>query len=162
MKNLITLSFLFIYSIVVAQVGDKHDYIWVLGYDVDVSTPEGQGNLFDFNGDTLEVSFLVKDMNIDFTHASIADTAGNLLFYTNGCYIADASHEMMENGDEINYQSNANLAVTIGLDVEKSEKVSEVHAGGDFTCVLTTIGQVYCFGGNSGGQIGMSDTTGKI
>jgi hypothetical protein len=105
MKNLITLSFLFIYSIVVAQVGDKHDYIWVLGYDVDVSTPEGQGNLFDFNGDTLEVSFLVKDMNIDFTHASIADTAGNLLFYTNGCYIADASHEMMENGDEINYPS---------------------------------------------------------
>jgi hypothetical protein len=102
MRKLITLSFLLFSYSLLAQISDKHDYIWILGRDVDISTPEGQGNLYDFNGDSLDVSYLVKDMNIEITNASISDTAGNLLFYTNGCYIADATHDMMENGDQIN------------------------------------------------------------
>lgn len=103
MRSLIVLLLLFYSCSIIAQIGDKHDYIWILGRDVDLTIPGGQGNLYDFNGDSLEVSFLVKDMEIEITNASISDTAGNLLFYTNGCYIADATHEMMENGDEINY-----------------------------------------------------------
>ena len=103
MKNLITLLILLSTHSLLAQISDKHDYIWILGRDTDPSTPEGEGNLYDFNGDTLEVSFIEKNMEIEVTNASISDTAGNLLFYTNGCYIADATHEMMENGDQINY-----------------------------------------------------------
>jgi hypothetical protein len=103
MKNLMTLLLLFLSYSLLAQVSDKHDYIWILGRDTDPFTPEGEGNLYDFNGDTLQVSFIEKNMEIEITNASIADTAGNLLFYTNGCYIADATHEMMENGDSINY-----------------------------------------------------------
>jgi hypothetical protein len=103
MKNLITLSILLFSYSLLAQISDKHDYIWILGRDIDLTAPGGNGNLYDFNGDTLVVSHLVKDMNISVTNASISDTAGNLLFYTNGCYIADATHEMMENGDQINY-----------------------------------------------------------
>jgi hypothetical protein len=36
------------------------------------------------------------------TNASICDTAGNLLFYTNGIYIANALGEPMENGEGLN------------------------------------------------------------
>ncbi|MBX2928759.1 MAG: T9SS type A sorting domain-containing protein [Saprospiraceae bacterium] len=37
-------------------------------------------------------------MDFDFTNASISDEAGNLLFYTNGIYIANAQHQPMLNG----------------------------------------------------------------
>ncbi|MCO6493233.1 MAG: hypothetical protein J5I98_32735, partial [Phaeodactylibacter sp.] len=36
------------------------------------------------------------------TNASICDTAGNLLFYTNGIYVANALHQPMENGGGLN------------------------------------------------------------
>ena len=41
-------------------------------------------------------------MNLDVTVASICDSTGNLLFYTNGAWIANYTHEMMENGDSLN------------------------------------------------------------
>ena len=41
------------------------------------------------------------------TNASICDTAGNLQFYTNGIYVANALHEPMENGDGLNPGAHA-------------------------------------------------------
>ncbi|MEZ5068912.1 MAG: hypothetical protein R2847_10690 [Bacteroidia bacterium] len=33
--------------------------------------------------------------------ANISDAQGNMLFYTNGYYIADASNDTMQNGNDI-------------------------------------------------------------
>lgn len=41
-------------------------------------------------------------MKIASTVASICDTMGNILLYTNGIYIADSTHKMIENGDGLN------------------------------------------------------------
>ena len=41
-------------------------------------------------------------MNLNATMASLCDSMGNLLCYTNGIYIANAEHEQMENGDGLN------------------------------------------------------------
>ena len=41
-------------------------------------------------------------MDIGDTNASISDTNGELLFYTNGIYVSNANNEVMENGDTIN------------------------------------------------------------
>ena len=41
-------------------------------------------------------------MNFNDDIAIISDTTGNLLFYTNGIYIADATHQPMLNGKGLN------------------------------------------------------------
>ncbi|MCO6491920.1 MAG: hypothetical protein J5I98_26120, partial [Phaeodactylibacter sp.] len=46
-------------------------------------------------------------MDLCQTNASICDTAGNLLFYTNGIYVANALHQPMENGGGLNPGSHA-------------------------------------------------------
>ena len=56
----------------------------------------------DFNQASLLIYDVDTGMDFNFTDASICDAQGKLLFYTNGIYIADATHEVMENGDSIN------------------------------------------------------------
>ncbi|MEZ5068917.1 MAG: hypothetical protein R2847_10715 [Bacteroidia bacterium] len=49
-------------------------------------------------------------MDINRTSANISDAAGNLLFYTNGYYIADATNDTMQNGNNISPTGFYNLA----------------------------------------------------
>jgi len=44
-----------------------------------------------------------SDVRFQATVASICDTAGNLLFYTNGISIFGADHKIIQNGDSINF-----------------------------------------------------------
>ena len=41
------------------------------------------------------------EMEMEGSVAVMSDSAGNLLFYSNGCYIANRHHEMMPNSDSI-------------------------------------------------------------
>ncbi len=49
------------------------------------------------------------EMEFRHTHANISDAQGNLLFYTNGVYIADATHDTMSYGSGINPGAYANF-----------------------------------------------------
>jgi len=51
-----------------------------------------------------DISFrqIESPLNFESTMAAISDTMGNLLLYTNGCSIADSSHNIISNGTEIN------------------------------------------------------------
>ncbi len=80
----------------------KWDANWVLGYDTHSSTPEGEGILIKFTESAVTVDFLEKDMNMRTDNGTMSDAEGNLLFYTNGCYIANAEHQVMMNGEGIN------------------------------------------------------------
>ena len=80
----------------------QHDNIWLFGYSSDPDTSIFGGSVLDFNKQPTDIFYQYREMNFDVTNASICDTSGNLLFYTNGIYIADASHQPMENGDGIN------------------------------------------------------------
>jgi hypothetical protein len=40
-------------------------------------------------------------MEVGSSSTIMCDSAGNMLFYSNGCYIANATHQMMMNGDSI-------------------------------------------------------------
>ncbi len=44
----------------------------------------------------------IRPMNFSLTEGAISDTSGNLLFYTNGCYIANALNNEMYDGDSLN------------------------------------------------------------
>lgn len=102
-KFLLVLLYVIYANLIIAQDEQKRDYVWIRGYDQNALEPGGEGTLIDFNGGNVSFNFLAKDMQMRFMNASICDTTGNLLFYSNGCYIADASHQIMENGDSLNY-----------------------------------------------------------
>lgn len=99
-KILLIISILI--SIVNLFFGQKHDYVWLFGYDSNPDTTFFGGTKIDFNGGQPNIFYENREMHFDITDASICDTAGNLLFYTNGIYIANAEDEVMENGDGLN------------------------------------------------------------
>lgn len=102
-KSVILTVFLFFLSVpiyLIAQV--LPDQIWLYGTN-EFSGQLGYGNaLLKFeNG---EVSSFEKNlyMNFESTMAVMPDSLGSVLFYTNGCYIANAAGDTMLNGIDIN------------------------------------------------------------
>ncbi len=79
-----------------------------MGYSNWGGLPFGETKI-DFKSGSPVVSYYPIDMDFRHTHANISDTAGNLLFYTNGYYIADATHDTMQNGSGINPGAYANF-----------------------------------------------------
>jgi hypothetical protein len=80
----------------------KHDYIWVSGDGNTTATTTHGGITIDFNQKPVNAYYNFRKLNMFICNASICDSLGNLLFYTNGCEIAGADDEVLENGDNIN------------------------------------------------------------
>lgn len=83
---------------------NNRDYQWVIGYDTSLTDPGGDAILLDFREDPRHISKIktVHNFSMEGSNTSMSDEPGNLLFYSNGCYIVNAKHEIMENGDSIN------------------------------------------------------------
>ncbi len=73
---------------------------WVMGYSC--CQPDFGGVDIDFSSGSAVVNSLQRYMNIDCTVGSICDSNGNLLFISNGIYIANALDDTMQNGSDIN------------------------------------------------------------
>jgi hypothetical protein len=73
---------------------------WVLGYESYWGAPFGH-TTFDFFSGAPVISPDSLEMDFERTAANISDSLGNLLFYTNGYYIADATGDTMQNGNNI-------------------------------------------------------------
>lgn len=67
------------------------DNVWVFGK----GTPGG--SIMDFSGDSVSVLGINSEMYHVSTNASICDSLGDLLFYSNGTYVADSEHQQVEN-----------------------------------------------------------------
>lgn len=76
--------------------------IWLMGYANNGGLVAAHPK-FDFYNGAPVITLDSLDMRFRHTHANISDVQGNLLFYTNGCYIADASNDTIQNGDSINH-----------------------------------------------------------
>jgi len=96
MRKQILLYILF--TIPVALFAQSHDYIWHFGQ----SNTSYPATVLDFNYPNDSIYIISRDMWVGNANTSICDSTGNLLFYTNGIYIADSSHQMMLNGDSLN------------------------------------------------------------
>lgn len=80
---------------------EKRDFIWLMGYLPNDSINRYGGTKIDFNTTPPIFSFF----NIPFSflaNTMISDATGNLLFYSNGCFVANRNHEIMPNGEGIN------------------------------------------------------------
>ncbi|MBK6639966.1 MAG: hypothetical protein IPG39_01385 [Bacteroidetes bacterium] len=64
---------------------------------------------FDFISGSAAITYDSVGMEFRHTHANISDAQGNLLFYTNGVFIADATNDTMQNGSGINPGAYSNL-----------------------------------------------------
>lgn len=102
-----TFTFLIILSFGITAKSQKHDAVWMLGYSSNPELIYFGGTVIDFNTTPADIYYEYRDMNFSQVNASICDTAGNLLFYTNGIYIANALNEPMENGRGLNPGPNA-------------------------------------------------------
>ncbi len=67
--------------------------------------------------------------------ASLADTGGNLLFYTNGLEIVDASHMMMPNGDSL-YGNSSSSQSSIITPVLNNPNQYYVFTADGFSCAV--------------------------
>ncbi len=80
----------------------KNDYNWTWsGYAVNDTVL--RGNFLNFNNGFRILTDTPVNIKIGQANASISDVEGNLLFYFNGCRIAGRDHQLIENGDSINY-----------------------------------------------------------
>lgn len=91
------------------------DSRWALGGPY--SPPSFYGIDFDFSSGSLMISTVQRDMIFFETNGQICDNNGNLLFFSNGIYIANAQNDTMLNGDGINpgpfTTSNSNTALPL-------------------------------------------------
>ncbi len=101
-----TYCFVFLISLLhISTAQIKGDYTWIFGSDTGWVTPQdtiGEGVELNFNSSEIEFTYFPKNIDHYLMNASISDDDGNLLFYTNGCAVANAQHEVMENGEGIN------------------------------------------------------------
>ena len=102
MKKLLAFLFILIsYSAFAQYPGDsKRDYAWMFGYYN--SPPNWGGTELNFNISPPSLNYVSQQINLDLTNASICNMSGELLFYTNGMYVANANHQIMPNGDSLN------------------------------------------------------------
>jgi type IX secretion system substrate protein len=82
----------------------KHDYTWLMGLEPGgLDYPINCMNVLDFgDADGLKITKELVDTRFFVANASISDNDGNLLFYSNGCYVKDANHQIMPNGEHLN------------------------------------------------------------
>ncbi|HRE23794.1 MAG TPA: T9SS type A sorting domain-containing protein [Bacteroidia bacterium] len=113
MKKLITLSIILLHGCSCLGQGYNHNYL--LGYQTGLDSfttalrAKAEIDSFNFN-----VFSQVRKMRFTTAQANISDSAGNLLFYTNGCWIANAAGDTMLNGENL-YSGQPSSYCTFGL-----------------------------------------------
>jgi len=100
MKYVLSLALYFIF-LINTPAQEKLDYTWVMGYFPNDSIQGYGGTLINFNNPEPLVSYIPIPFDVG-ASAQICDKTGDLLFYSNGCKIANYQHQLISNGDGIN------------------------------------------------------------
>lgn len=90
-----------LYSFINAYA-QKHDNVWMFGYDSKQTIPGIEGSICEFDQNPGLFYYQPIALSLDISSTNIADSSGQLLFYTNGCAVVNAQHEVMENGEGLN------------------------------------------------------------
>ena len=102
MSKVKLIAILIFYNITFSFSQGKEDYVWLFGHDSRFASGI-ESYKFDFNkGSSPDSIRGLLPLQFFGNNASICDKDGNLLFYTNGCHVADATHNVMSNGSGLN------------------------------------------------------------
>ncbi len=89
-------------TVLLPTFGQQHDFVWIFGEDNGGEDYFIEGNSIDFRTSPPHLQEEALYLEMHSTMACICDAQGNPQFYTNGCQIANARHQLIENGDGIN------------------------------------------------------------
>lgn len=81
------------------QAQDRYDANMVMGY---WSDDRYKDPVLQFRQDSVHLDYQRLALENESASCNISDKEGNLLFYFNGCSVANAQHEIMENGTGFN------------------------------------------------------------
>ncbi|MEM1327262.1 MAG: hypothetical protein AAGI23_14970, partial [Bacteroidota bacterium] len=97
--------------------GQKHDFIWMLGYEGGLGDEDFGISILDFNSDTTLSISTNSEIRYGFDSANtvMSDKNGNFLFASNGSYILDASHYFMKGGENLNASENHGYILPQGV-----------------------------------------------
>jgi hypothetical protein len=105
--------FLFIFlSINLKIYAQKETQLWLTGTNFKESTPTSPDTgvfknfgltITDFGYAPPKTSRVAKGLSLVWAMANYCDTNGKLVLYTNGSKLFNANHELIENGDSLNY-----------------------------------------------------------
>ena len=84
--------------------------------------PYGGVNM-DFTGGNLNISYATRAMNFNCTNGEICDANGNLLFCSNGIYVANAQNDTMINGGGLNPSFFTTLKDSTGLTIPQANLI---------------------------------------
>ena len=100
MKLCVFAGFIFI---ALNSLGQGINNLWLIGVAdiLDTHTTSKRATL-DFQSGALNIISTNSKMRFDETEGNIADSSGNLLMYSNGIWIADATGDTMMNGNNLN------------------------------------------------------------
>ena len=105
------------------STGQGYNHNWLLGYDnAGIPPYTSVGKAF-AEIDSLNINIFSQSRKMRFSssQANISDSAGNLLFYTNGCWIANATGDTMMNGDSLNPGNFSDGYCTLGYPIANME-----------------------------------------
>ncbi len=112
----IVLAFLFVITSF-SLFAQKEDYIWLTGYSSNTIDSTFGGTRIDFNTEPPTVSYEFREMDFFLASASICDTAGNLLFYTDATTVMNSNNQIIENGEELGLNPYHRSRALMGLGV---------------------------------------------
>ncbi len=113
MVKTIHLLFIFIFTSLFG-FSQRIDAVWPIGYDCCIYPNFGAMNM-DFTSGNLNVITVQRHQNFDETCASACDLNGNILFSSNGIYVANSLDDTMQNGSGLNPSYYTNLHSQYGL-----------------------------------------------
>ncbi len=113
--SILLLSFLFF------QLGHCQllDAVWQLGYN-NSPAPYAEGIQLDFKLGAPQITNFSRKMPFFRANSGICDSSGNILFYSNGFWIADATHDTMIGGSGLNPGQFANVLSNFGNGIPQS------------------------------------------
>ena len=83
-------------------VAQAYDHLWFTGYNEFPGTSGSGYAQLRFETDSLLIEPISLPFNFESTVAVMSDSIGKLLFYTNGCAVANREHVLMPNGSGLN------------------------------------------------------------
>ena len=108
---------------------NKNDYNWIYGFETLDLNGNSRGVQLNFNDAPVNVDSLIIPLKIYLSNATISDNNGDLLFYTNGCAIANKNHEIMLNSEGLNPGQISNSNCEYG------------YSGGNQSCLILPISE---------------------
>ncbi len=97
----------------------NHDHQWVFGYSIGNPNPPLESEfgraIIDFNTTPTSVVKASIKLNFAITASTLSDSVGHLLYYTNGIQLRNSKHQLIENGDSLNYSIWWDGDVTYGM-----------------------------------------------